>query len=309
MKSGFWTLAEGTLMRRLLVAAAFGISIGIAGAASPFSAPTPPASSVSALITQLGSEQFAEREAASRALEKIGAAALPALQAAARSENPEVRSRAAQIIGKMRRATDSTSRIAARNVKLDYRDIPLGTAINDLRARTGLHLVLDGNRVSNPLRKVTCVTDEVPVWEAVELFCRAAELRELFAAELDVPKSANRRRGEFVPPPDPRADSVAVVLMDGKPERLPGERSTAVRVMALPPTFPGHKVSLGSGEYSFCLDVTPAPGLNWQEVVGIKVSRVVDSSGRLARAASRSRLPVASTMASWGWSSSRGPDS
>ena len=88
-----------------------------------------------------------------------------------RSENAEVRSRAAQIIGKLRRVADSTSRIAARRVKLDYKDIPLGTAVNDLRSRTGLHLVLDGNRVANPLRKVTCVTDEVPVWEAVELFC------------------------------------------------------------------------------------------------------------------------------------------
>ena len=68
--------------------------------------------------------------------------------------------------------------------------------------------------------------------------------------------------------------------MDGKPEMLPGARSTAVRVMALPPTFPGHKVSLGSGDYTFCLDIAPAPGLNWQEMVGVKVSRLVDSSGR-----------------------------
>ena len=50
--------------------------------------------------------------------------------------------------------------------------------------------------------------------------------------------------------------------------------------MALPPAFPGHKVSLGTGDYTLCLDITPASGLNWQEVVGVKVKKLVDSSGR-----------------------------
>jgi hypothetical protein len=248
--------------------------------ATGISAPIPPGPPITSLIAQLESDQFSEREAATRALEKLGASALPALRAASKSENPEVRGRALALIGKLKRATESTDRLTARRVKLSYRDMPLGTAINDLRARTGLPILLDGNRVADPLRKVTCITDEVPVWEAIELFCRAANLREVFSEELDVPKSAARRRGEFVPPPDPRADSVAIVLVDGKPELLPGARSTAVRVLALPPTFPGHKVSLGSGDYTFCLDVAPAAGLNWQEVVGVKVSRLVDSSGR-----------------------------
>jgi hypothetical protein len=268
-------------MRRLIalaVTAACGVALA-AASGSP-AAPLPAELSIQTLIAQLGSDDFAGREAATRALEKLGAAALPALRTAARSENPEVRSRASSLIGKIERARDSVGHVAARRVKLDYQAIPLGAAINDLRARTGLPIVLDGNRVANPLRKITCLTQEVPVWEAVEQFCRAADLRELFTGDLDVPKSARSRRGEYVPPPDPRADSVAIVLMDGKPEHLPGERSTAVRVTALPPAFPGHKVSLGTGDYTFCLDVTPAPGLNWQEVVGVKVSRVVDSSGR-----------------------------
>ena len=145
----------------------------------------------------------------------------PALQAAARSENPEVRSRALALIGKMKRATESTNRLTARRVKLNYRDMPLGTAINDLRARTGLPILLDGNRVADPLRKVTCITDEVPVWEAVELFCRAADLRELFSEELDVPKSAARRRGEFVPPPDPRATRSPLCSWTASPKCCP----------------------------------------------------------------------------------------
>jgi len=269
-------------MRRLvrLTAAAAVCAGAVALAAGSSAAPAPPQPSVATLIAQLGAESFTDREAATRALDQLGAAALPALQAAARSDNAEVRARVAQLVTKMKRAADSSARLTAKRVKLDYAEMPLGAAINDLRARTGLPIVLDGNRVANPLRKVTCVTEELPVWEAVERFCRAAGLRELFTTDLDVPKSNNRRRGEFVPPPDPRADAVAIVLADGKPEQLPGARATAVRVMALPPTFPGHRVSLGTGEYTLCLDVTPAPGLNWQELVGVKVCRLIDSSGR-----------------------------
>jgi WD40 repeat protein len=50
------------------------------------------------LITQLGSEDFAQREAASRRLEAIGEPALPALYGATASKDPEVRRRAEQII-------------------------------------------------------------------------------------------------------------------------------------------------------------------------------------------------------------------
>ena len=271
------------LLAALAVLAACGVAVGLAVASGDSGAPTPtpqPAA-IQALIERLGSEHYADREAASAALEKLGAAALPALQAAARSENPEVRERASVLAVRLKRTVDSTSRLAPKRLKLDYKDIPLGTAINDLRARTGLPIVLDGTRVANPLRKISCETPDLPIWETVETFCQAAGLRELFVNDLEVPKQHIPRRGGFVPPPDPRADSVAIVLMDGKPDRLPGERSTAVRVVALPPGFSGHKVTLGSGDYSLCLDVTPAPGLNWQEVIGVKVSRVIDSSGRV----------------------------
>jgi hypothetical protein len=246
----------------------------------PAAPPAAPSPAIAQLIDQLGSEQYADREAAAKALAKRGPAAIPALEAAVRSDNPEVRQRAAAILVRLKQAADSSTRLAPRRVTLNYQDIPLGTAINDLRIRTGLPVVLDGTRIANPLRKITCTTTELPVWEALEAFCRAAELRELYTTDLDVPKPVGRRRGEFVPPPDPKSDAVAIVLQDGKPDRLPGSRSTAVRVTALPPRFAGHKTTLGTGEYALGLDVTPVPGLNWQGVVGVKVSRVIDSSDR-----------------------------
>jgi hypothetical protein len=50
------------------------------------------------LIGRLGSDEFTEREAASKALDELGEKALPALRVAARSEDAEVRLRATVLI-------------------------------------------------------------------------------------------------------------------------------------------------------------------------------------------------------------------
>ncbi|MBA4189415.1 MAG: hypothetical protein C0467_15605 [Planctomycetaceae bacterium] len=273
-------------MRRLFVTVGVcGLAIGIADASGPpvlTSAPTPKNSplNIHAIVEQLGSSQFTEREAASATLEKIGPAAIDALRAAARSENPEIRDRAASLLTKLRRLADSETRLTAKRVALDYQDVPLGSAINDLKARTGLNVTLDPARVANPLRKITCRTGELPAWEALEAFCVAAALRESFPIELDVPKPNTPRRGYIPPPQAPSPEAIPVVLIDGASERLLGSRSGAVRVLVLPATFPGHRVTLGTGEMSLALDVTPMPGLGWQEVVGVKINKLIDSSGR-----------------------------
>jgi len=267
-------------MSRLVVAVGLcGLAAGLA-AGEPTPAAGPSDSSVRTLVEQLGAEQFADRQAAEAALARLGAPAIPALQSALQSDSPEVRTRAAGLLVKIRRVAESGERLAPRRVKLDYKDIPLGTAINDLKARTGLNVALDPARVANPLRRITCETAVLPVWEALDSFCAAAGLREAYLHELEIPKSTVARRGYVPPPPAPAADAVAVTLIDGTHEKLPGVRSSAVRVLALPAAFPGHKVTLGAGEVLLCLDVTPAPGLGWQEVAGVKVTRVIDSNGR-----------------------------
>ena len=276
------------MTRLFAVATMCAVAVGLLDAS-----PTPPPQdAIKSLVEQLGADRYADREAAAAALEKIGLPALQALQAAATSESLEVRERAAALVVKLHRSAESQSLLLAKRVKLDYRDIPLGTAVNDLKARTGLHIALDANHVANPLRKVTCETAELPVWEALEAFCIAAGLREYFANELDMPKSkAQKHLGGYVPPPSiPNADAVGILLMDGKPDRLAGDRSTAVRVVALPPRFPGHNVTLGTGEVTLCLDVAPAPGLNWVDVVGLRINRVIDSSGRFGSAGSEKPL-------------------
>ena len=51
-----------------------------------------------ALVRQLGSDEFAEREAASRKLAALGEAAVDALRHGLKSEDPEVRSRAGRLL-------------------------------------------------------------------------------------------------------------------------------------------------------------------------------------------------------------------
>ncbi len=262
-------------MTRVLAAIGVFALAMMVGAAPPQSQPA-----VELLISQLGSERFAEREAAGKALEAIGPAAVPALIAAAQSQNPEVVRRATEVLGRLRRGAESDTRLKPKTVRLAYKNLPLGTAVHDLKARTGIDLVLDPANVADPLRLVTCETGDLPVWQAVEAFCKAAGVREVFAADLPIPKSEARRRVYYSPPPTPTSDTIPVTLADGTYVSHPGSRTTAVRVLLLPQTFPGHRVTLGTGEVTLCFDVTPVPGLNWQDVAGVRVTKLIDDTGR-----------------------------
>ena len=55
------------------------------------------------LVEQLGAPEFADREAAQKALRELGAKANPALRAGLKSENPEVRNRSAKILSEIRK--------------------------------------------------------------------------------------------------------------------------------------------------------------------------------------------------------------
>ncbi len=272
-------------MRRLFATVgAVGLAAGVVFG-GPVPAPEPGAAEPAVLVARLGSDDFREREAAVAALEKAGTAAIPALREGVKSSEPEIRQRAAAILHKLQRAADSNGKLAPKTVTLNYKDTPLGTAVNDLKTRTGLNITFDITRIADPLRKVTCATGEVTTWEALDAFCTAAGLKESFLAELDVPKVQITGRRAYTPAPQiPAPDAVPIVLIDGKATRLPGDRRTAVRVLALPPSFPGHRVTLGTGETTLCLDVTPTAGLNWQDVTAVKITKLIDDSGRFGGA-------------------------
>lgn len=255
----------------------------------------PPAAAVpptpERLVEQLGSEVYQEREAATAALEKLGPAARSALEQAVRHSNPEVAKRATQLLSTLVRTAEAANKFDVKTIRLNYHKVPLGTAVNDLKARTGINLFLDPTRVADPLRTVTCETGDLPPWEAVAAFCEAAGLKEVFDAEVPVPKQERSRRNHYQPPPPPpKAEAVPVTLADGSGKLLPGSRNTAVRVVALPANFSKHRVYLGGGDILFHFDVAPMPGFNWQSVAGVRVTKVIDDANRIGSGGS-SREP------------------
>jgi hypothetical protein len=276
-----------------------GLAAGIVFAGPGPEAPSPVA--VPDLVARLGSEDFREREAAVAALEKVGPGAIPTLREAMKASDPEVRQRAAAILLKLQRAADSTAKLAPKKLALNYTDVPIGTAVNDLKNRTGLNIIFDHTRVADPLRKVTCVTGELSPWEALDAFCAAAGLKEDFRIELDVPKVQVTGRRAYNPPPQvPAPDAVPIVLIDGKGPLPVGDRRTAVRVVALPPSFPGHRYTLGTGEMTLCFDVAPVPGLNWQDVTGVRITKLIDDAGRAGGAAAPRRHEIPNDFAEGG---------
>jgi hypothetical protein len=84
-------------------------------------------------------------------------------------------------------------------------------------------------------------------------------------------------------PPDPPS-RVPVVLADGPTVRLPADRSSAVRVTALPPGFPAHRVVRGAGLVHLALEVAPVgvlpAGGRWEETLGVRIRRAEDEAGR-----------------------------
>ena len=76
---------------------ALALALPLAGA---LAAP-PDEAGIARLVKQLGSDVFAEREAASRELEKAGEAAQGALERAAQSDDAEVRRRARELLTRL----------------------------------------------------------------------------------------------------------------------------------------------------------------------------------------------------------------
>ena len=241
---------------------------------------------------RLGAPAYADREAATRALAALGPAAVPALEAAVRGGNPEVVRRAAPLLARARLVADSAARLRAPPVRLGYRTVPLHAAVADLREKTGLDLRLDPTGVADVLRPVTCETADLPPWEAVAAFARAAGLREVVDAEVELPRLApHRHRSYYAPPPPVAAGDVPVRFVDGT-DHSPAARGGAVRVVVLPPSFPGGRVD---GQRTLHLDVTPLPGLKWEGVTDVRLARVVDDTGRAGMpglAAEPERPPV-----------------
>jgi hypothetical protein len=133
-----------------------------------------PGGDPTALVAQLGSPRFAEREAAASALEKLGREALPALHGALEAKDPEVKTRAEVLSVKIER--DLMIRPTA--VTLDFRDRPLDEVVRSIADRTGIAVAL---QPENPVfwqgRRISLREPQpVSFWTAIDKLCGAAQL-------------------------------------------------------------------------------------------------------------------------------------
>ena len=152
---------------------------------------------VDKLVEQLGSDTFAEREAATAALAKIGMPALGSLRKAITSKDNEVRKRAKDLLTKLEKEVASAEVLTPTKVHLVYKDTPLKEALEDLKKQTGAVIVLHDPDKKLAKTKVTLDTGKTTFWDALEKFCDAAGVVEGDPNTVGAPAE---RRGPGGPP-------------------------------------------------------------------------------------------------------------
>jgi hypothetical protein len=127
------------------------------------------------LIPRLGAGRYADREAASVALERVGRPALPALRAARESNDPEIRNRASGLLHKI----EGTLITQPTRVRLDFQHAPLTDVVRSLSQQAGFKVALYPENLAKwKYAKVTLREPEpVPFWKAIDLVCDAAQIQ------------------------------------------------------------------------------------------------------------------------------------
>lgn len=238
---------------------------------------------IATAVRNLGHPRYAEREEAARTLEAIGEPALPALRQAARAGDEEVRTRAATVAERIDRAVRSERLLTAPTLSLKFDRTPLAQAVSEFAAKSRLRVNLDSPTTRPPDRTVTLDTGDLPYWQAVHEFYRAAGLTEALTPPAHVrPNSPTRRLGSYSGPVQTTAP--VTWLIDG-PAAAPADLRRAFRVRAVPAADRKPERPPGSDEVTLFLDIDPAPGLVVREVIGVEVRKAVAADGRALAAA------------------------
>jgi hypothetical protein len=237
--------------------------------------PLPSAREAEQLVEKLGSQDYAEREAATKRLDELGALALDALRAACRSENPEVADRAKDLVRKIERRVASDSTLAPTMVELGAKDAALDEVLAALSKQAGCEVVLGGlNPEELAAKKITVATNKVPFWTAVLKVCDAAGLQIAGAGGFLAPGAMPYR---------PRADAKirvatdvnAAVILEARDGTKPRPASVHGAILVEAHT-PSGKTS-GSAA---ALQLWPEPKVPWQHVVHVRVAKATDGDGR-----------------------------
>ena len=268
-------------MRYALLSCVSALLVAAAGAAP---VPPPNAREAPPLIEKLGSEDFAEREAATKRLDELGLLALSELRAATQSENAEIADRAKDLVRKIERRAANDRALAPTLVDLDLKDQPLDTVLAALSKQAEGEVVLGGLKAGELAgKKVTIATGKVPFWTAVLKVCDAAGLQIAGAGGFFAPGAApytsrldKKGAGTGVALRVAANPSKAVILeaRDGK------SRPASVHGAALIEAFEVPKIAASKTVASVVLQVWPEPKLVWQSAADVKVTKATDAEGR-----------------------------
>ena len=161
------------MTRRTLVVVAL-----LAASLSALGDPPGGKSHAARLVEQLGSDDFAEREAASKELAALGPVAFPEVRAGCLSTDPEVAQRARELSHRIGRRIDNEKTLAPTMVELTADDTPLDTVLADLSKQSNYNVVLGGLKPDDlAAKKVTIKTGRVAFWDAVRQVSDAADLQ------------------------------------------------------------------------------------------------------------------------------------
>jgi len=282
-------------MRRAIVLCA--ALIGSALFAADVSAANASAERLAHLVRQLGSARFAEREAATRSLDALGDAAVPALQTAMASNDPETRRRAGELLERIGQRATVAKILKPTTISLNFEGTPVADAVRILGNLTGLHIELQ-QVATNSNRKISLKCGPLPIWEAVEQFCRSADLHEWdgfspLAGHSAPPPTANPQGnivfGGGVPAQIVVNGRVArssfrgdnrVVLCDGPGPAPASHHAGAVRLRALPVGTP-FPMSVMGDEVLLPLQASAEPRLQWGGILSVRVDKAIDELGNV----------------------------
>lgn len=243
------------------------------------------------LIQQMGSDHYADREAASKELEGLGAPALDCLKKACEAEDAEVRHRAEHALRTIEKRIETERLLTPRRIKLSYRDIPLADAVADLSKKSGVPITMEGDGK----RKITVETSETTFWDALAQFCEKAGVNERRSGAPRADNGMTERqillqqqvmilrmqRGVYRRGGVPAATSI--VLVNGKSQPAPTCIAGALRIRALLGESRLMVQPNNERDAIFSLEVTSEPGMDLLRVLPPRITRAEDDKGTALR--------------------------
>jgi hypothetical protein len=261
---------------------------------------TSPTSGSTELVAKLGSKDFHEREAATRALAIMGQPALPELRLALASKDPEVQRRASSLVEAIERREETARLLAPRTVRIHAVDKPLSAVAADLSRDSGFTVLIDESvREQIGDRRITLDTGETTFWQALDALCREAGLAD---SNSPVPNFRANARDKSHRLQILIEQRQAMYLGgqggDGAHFYLsPARKDAFSEVKRSPVSFagalrcrigaePGGKIRVVNDQIYLPMEVAGQPDVLWEQLLDFKLDHAIDDQGQELQQAS-----------------------